>query len=194
MTVSDLYDAVRAYTNRPNLSNSEVRLWCDMATGALSVALREHPRNMRVGTHSQPAGSEVIRLPYDIAGLIELRTGNVVLEQYPHGMYQQMKESDCGYTQNGDCIELSQAPTEATTFTLVYFRTLPAQVIGGQPNWVMDLFPDVYLYRTLQEAAIALKDTANGPVWEAEATKRVQDLVAQGWNQNIAVASRIRLR
>ena len=194
MTVEELYDAVRSYTNRPNLSNTELRLWCDMATGALSVALREHPRNLRVGTHSQPAGNAIIRLPYDLAGLIELRSNGVVWEQYPHSMYQEMKAADCAFTQNGDCLELSQAPEEATAFTLTYYRTLPAQVIGGKPNWVMDLFPDIYLYRTLQEAAIALKDTVNGPIWAQEAALRLPALVAQGWNQNIAAAPKVRSR
>ena len=190
MTVEELYDAIRSYTNRPNLSDAEVKLWVDAATGALSVALREHPRNLKMGKHTQPAGSTILRLPYDIVGLVDVRANSVYWRQYPNGMIDTLKQKTCSFVQIGDCLELSQAPAEATDFYVMYHRTLPPLFISGKPNWVCDLFPDVYLYRALQEAAIALKDTANGAVWTSEATARIANLMAQGWNQNIAAGPR----
>lgn len=195
MTKSDLYAAVRTYLNRPQIPDAELNLFAEAAKGTLNTALREHPRNLRTGWHTNSANEELLPLPYDILSLRSIRRGDVLLEQYGPNFLQENSCSEYaaeGYVAQGNCVLLTQPQDEDTVYKIEYFQSLPQ--ITATSHWVRDFFPDVMLYAMLKEASVALKDRENGPVWAARADQALALLVSQGWNQNVAAGPKVRLR
>jgi hypothetical protein len=181
MTRLELYNAVRFYSNRPQLSDADLALLADSAKGALNTALRDHPRMRRSGRYVADAGQELLPLPYDIIALRTIKRGDVVLRQYAPTVTEYPCE---GFIERGDCVELTHVPDTQTTFTVEYAQSLP--LVTASAHWVRDWFPDVILYAMLRELAVALKDRENGPVWAQRAEQAIAMLAAQGWNQNVA--------
>ena len=190
MTPTQLFDSVRYYTNRPNESTTVLERWADMATGRLNTTLRDHPRMYRQGQYTAGVGQTQIPLPYDCLRIRGLRRGTTNLPQFTQANV--IVDCDDGFIERGDCLELTVAPTEETVYTINYHQALTPPTVNGGVNWVLQFFPDTYLYTTLSEAAVSLKDRENGPVWEQLAKERLAFLVAQGWDQNLADAPRCR--
>jgi hypothetical protein len=189
MTGAELFDAVRFYLNRPNQSNTDVAMWVSSATGKLNTLLRDHPRTYREGEYNASAGQTRIPLPYDMLQLRHVRRDNAQLAQFTAGNVEDCSD---GFIERGDCLEITAPPAMAAVYRIGYHRALTAPTVSGSVNWVLQFFPDVYLYTTLGEAAVALKDRDNGPVWDKLAQERIGALIAQGWNQNFANSPRIR--
>jgi hypothetical protein len=69
------------------------------------------------------------------------------------------------YTINSGEIEFVPAPDDAYPLTMVYYATLPSLSDTETSNWVLDLYPDLYLYGTLLHSAPYLSDDAKIQVW-----------------------------
>jgi hypothetical protein len=144
----------------------------------------------RQGQYTAGVGQTQIPLPYDCLRVRGLRRGATNLKQFTQGNV--VADCDDGYIERGGCLELTVAPTEETAYTINYHQALTPPTINGGTNWVLQFFPDTYLYTMLSEAAVSLKDRENGPVWEQIAKERLAFLAAQGWDQNVADAPRCR--
>ena len=158
MTPAQLFDSVRFYTNRSD-ANTVLMNFAEAATGRLNTALRDHPRMYRQGVHQQPALRTLLPLPYDCLQLRQLSVNGTVLRQYPATV---LTNGGCrpalGFIERGDCIELLTAPLESTQYTIGYCQALTApSPTAGENNWVLQFFPDVYLYTMLSDVAIAIK-------------------------------------
>jgi hypothetical protein len=189
MTRLELYNAVRFYANRPQLSDADLALLADSAKGALNTALRDHPRMRRIGRIVADAGQDMLPLPYDILALRTIKKGDGVLRQYA----PTVTEFECeGFIERGDCVELTHVPEVQTAYTVEYAQSLP--LITASVHWVRDWFPDAILYPMLRELAVALKDRENGPIWSQRAETAIAMLAAQGWNQNVAARPLVKSR
>lgn len=62
------------------------------------------------------------------------------------------------YSIRGTDLELLPAPASATTLELSYWKRLTA--LTGTANWLLSAHPDAYLYRSLFEAALYMRDSA----------------------------------
>lgn len=69
------------------------------------------------------------------------------------------------YTINSGEIEFVPAPDDAYPLTMVYYATLPPLSDTETSNWVLDLYPDLYLYGALLHSAPYLSDDAKIQVW-----------------------------
>jgi hypothetical protein len=58
----------------------------------------------------------------------------------------------------GRYIELAPAPAVSTLYDLVYYQTIPALSDDNTSNWLLANHPDIYLYGTLLQAAVWMKD------------------------------------
>jgi hypothetical protein len=194
MTPGAFFDQLNFYTNR-NDTVSDLANFAASATGRLNTALRDHPRMYRQGTHRQPAQRVLLPLPYDCLQLRSVERGDVLLRQYPQSLKGSALACSSieGFIERGDCIELLSPPQEETEYKVGYSQALTPPTSGGASSWVLEFFPDVLLYATLAEIAVAIKDRENGPIWQQEAARRIAELANQGWNQNIAVAPRVRV-
>lgn len=191
MTKSELISALQSYLNRPNLTEAPMLL--GMAEGELNRALREHPRNIRLREFQQNANNPYLRLPEDLLQLRGLYCSGEPLEQFPSTVTETC--GSCGFTERGNMLELMPPPAEDTVYRLDYHaRLTPLTDESEKVNWVQESFPDLYLYAALKESAIFLKDDQRYPIWVGEYTRRLDELLRQGWNQNIAAGPRLRLR
>lgn len=64
-----------------------------------------------------------------------------------------------GFSVHEGFIRLSPPPRAATTGDLYYFRGVPTITANdANTNWLLTRFPDVYLYRSMMEAALHMQD------------------------------------
>ena len=68
------------------------------------------------------------------------------------------------FTVFGDEIELAPTPDAAYTIEMVYRRTIPP-LAANDPNWLLTLAPDLYLYGALLESAPYIKEDGRIQTW-----------------------------
>ncbi len=68
------------------------------------------------------------------------------------------------FTIFGTEIELAPTPSSNVTIEMIYRKNIPTLVLND-PNWLLTLAPDLYLYGCLLEASPYLKDDARIQVW-----------------------------
>ena len=185
MMRTDLIVAVKAFLDRvseDSLSSATVNTWIDLVTGKLNVKLREHPRMFARKFLAVGEGNCLVPLPDDLLYLRTLRVGRRVLTQIAVTHGDMPKHT---YRMRGDVAELAGPLAENTTFTMDFARALTSE------NWVMDLFPHVYLHGCLVEASEWLRDTPTLAPRKKQFDSDVSDLTRQGWNEQTAVAPRV---
>jgi hypothetical protein len=186
MTRAELRAAIKRYLDRPTLADADVDLWIDITTGKLNTALAEHPRMHTRRLFTLPAGESLLPLPTDLLRLRVLRTGHTVWRLL--GAADAGYDSEWGpaYIMRGDVAEVFPCPAEDTTFAMDYHMAL------GSENWVMDLFPQVYVFGCLVEAAEWLKDAESMASRSALFASAIDALLAQGWNEQNSTGMRVR--
>ncbi len=193
MIRSELVTAVRDYLNRPNLSATTVGIWITMAEGILNRALREHSRNQVTATFTPAIDSTTIPLPEDMLQLLELRYKDLVLTQYMPTEREVAMEDPAGFIIVGQAIQLSATVTEPDMeYTMDYVAALKPLVYDEDNNWVSRVFPDVYLYATLAEAAVWLKDDARIAAMTTLRDGRLDAVAAEGWGRTISAVPVVR--
>lgn len=68
------------------------------------------------------------------------------------------------FTVFGDEIELAPTPEAAYTIEMVYRRNIPP-LAANDPNWLLTLAPDLYLYGALLESAPYIKEDGRIQTW-----------------------------
>ena len=71
------------------------------------------------------------------------------------------------YALTGGEIEVYPVPDGTYTSELYYYARVPALSDSETTNWLLEYFPDVYLYGALMHSAPYLKDDARIQVWAA---------------------------
>jgi hypothetical protein len=71
------------------------------------------------------------------------------------------------YTIVGRDMHFRKVPKEPTPIEVAYYAMVPALSETRTTNWLLQLWPDVYLYGALMHSATYLKDDSRLPVWEA---------------------------
>ena len=199
MNRGQLADAIRSYLNRPNLPAADINIMIASVEGELNRELKDHPRNARrtewtLPTHDD-AGNEltdktnIIPIPVDMAQMKTLKTSSIIYKQYPPGV----SDPEVGYVNRGDCLQVYPMPDRGTTFYLNYIAFLRPLQGDADTNWVSNYFADLYLYGTLKEAAVFLKNERNLSLWQKEFLRRLDGVRRQGWGQNIASSPRVRV-
>lgn len=186
MTQGELIAAVRRMLDRDTMPDSDVLLLLRTAHGEIDRRLREHPRNRVLRPWQHPEGGDRIPLP-DNCGRIEnlYTSSSEKVPRYPNLEKWQRP----GWVDGGDCLWIGESP--AQIFLLDYRQHLVWPDSASGENWVMSLFPDVYLYGALKEASVFLKDDARLALWRDEFRVRVGDVFLDGWESNVGAAARV---
>lgn len=195
MTYSQLVSAVRNYLNRPEMPEEDVSLLIATAEGELNRVLREHPRNIVYDATTTFQGAS-LPIPENLIGLISLRDEKG-LRYWQRSASSEGEVAPCQsqptYVDKGSCYVLSPMPEQGRRIYMDYHAALEPLSNAQPENWVSKLFPDVYLYAVLKEAAVFLKDDQRLAAWQKEFDRRAGELRLQGWNQSIASSPRISL-
>lgn len=75
--------------------------------------------------------------------------------------WSQMSGRPREYTITGERIYFSHLPDFAHTMTFEYYKAIEALSGSNTTNVILEAYPDLYLYGTLRQAYINLKDKAN---------------------------------
>lgn len=104
---------------------------------------------------------------------LEFRAG-VQLDEYRFGIANVAGQPRY-FTVFGDEIELAPTPDNAYTIEMVYRRNIPP-LATNDPNWLLTLAPDLYLYGALLETAPYIKEDGRIQTWGAGLSAALNDL------------------
>ena len=193
MNRGEVYAAARTMAGRPNMSSDDLDICVQMLEGELNRKLREHPRNLRRASYTLPTEAlatsppQYLRLPTDIARVESL----IDSDGNDYDVYSPKKRGNIerGYIPRGDCLEVIPTPEYESVWYLDYYAFLDS--ISGSDellNWVTTYYPDVYIFGLLKYIAVYTKDKENLAQWAKDFAQVLEDVVGQGWDQNIGAA------
>lgn len=132
------------------------------------------------------AEPEFISLPADFQSMRRVRLSSVTgkpslefrsgtqLDQYRLEISDVAGQPRC-FTVFGDEIELAPTPDDAYTIEMVYRKRIPP-LAANDPNWLLTMAPDLYLYGALLESAPYIKDDARIQTWGLGLSAALNDL------------------
>lgn len=135
------------------------------------IALMESEANRLLRTVNQEVpdiwvtDSETYLLPSDFRRLrkiyIDGNPDRPLVEMSPVTVPQRYS-GDAGipeaYYIEGRSISFAPPPAEQTAFRVTYFRKIPPLTSAAPSNWMLEEHPDIYLWGTLEQAAIYIRD------------------------------------
>lgn len=86
------------------------------------------------------------------------------------------------YTIQGSTVELYKTPDTSYTLQIGYFQKVDALSASNTSNFILDNWPDLYLYQTLTHSSPYLMEDERTPVWETRASKIMGELMIQDEN------------
>ena len=140
--------------------------------------------------------AEYVAVPSDFAGPIDLlltpTSGNILDLDYldsqnlqsikTKGLYpgytftQPASGSPKWYTVVGGQLQILPVADQAYTGELTYISRAPALSSSNQTNWILEDYPDAYLYGALTASAPYLRDDARITTWGTLFTAAVDDI------------------
>ena len=181
-TYAELQSAVADWLDRTDLTAA--------ITNFITIAESEFNRTIRhrkmITRADATIDSEYSATPadwYQTVSLI-LKTDPVCsLEYVTNEAMNALKESGSApgkplyYSHVGTEIQAYPAP-DGTGYSgeLVYYAQVPALSDSNTSNWLLDLAPDIYLYGSLKQSAMYLRDDERTGMWAALYQRAVDDL------------------
>ena len=173
-TYAELKTAVADFLNRDDLT-SAIPNFISLAEAGLNRDLRHWRQQRRV---SSVADEQYEQLPSDFikAESITISTshGEKALEFASIAEISRRKTASNDqagepvvFTYNAGQIEFVPAPDDSYPLTMVYYASLPTLSDSETTNWMLTLYPDIYLYGALVHTAPYLTDDARIQVWAA---------------------------
>lgn len=170
-TYDELKAAVADFLNRDDLTSS-VETFIALAESAMQRSLRhwrmESRANAVIDTQysAVPADFlEVIRF-YITSGTtrpLELISQSELLERKANS--SNTSGMPAYYAMTAGEIEVLPIPDGSYNAELHYYGQIPALSASNATNWVLEYFPDLYLYGALIHSAPYLKDDARLQIW-----------------------------
>ncbi len=173
---SALKDSVAAWLNEADL----VARIADFIALAEAVINRRVDHRQMTGVATLGVGNGRAVLPADFTAVRAVsldgqRQDFMTLDAYAAGATQ-------GYALAGG--ELVFVPPVSGTATLIYGRQVDPLSENGE-NWLLDAFPDVYLYGALSQAAPYLDDNDRAATWARLFEKAIAEINADGQAQSL---------
>jgi len=190
MNAQEIVQAVRDYTNRPNLTEFTIALWWRMTEGDVNRLIK-HPRMIVRADLTLSTDQQEIACPSNLLQMRNLFIGGELVPQYDMTNYHLADGQ--GYVVRGSTIRFNQSLAAGTVVELDYYGAVPPLSGEAPVNWISDLFPDVYIFGALKQAAIYLKDNASLQTWNGLYAQVMEGLDLQGWGQELSDGARIRL-
>lgn len=173
-TYSGLKTAIQTWLARADLS-SDVDDMIDMFEAWCN-------RNLRVPQMEQEAttaAAEYLALPVDFLEMRDIQWQGQPRRQLDYVTPSVADQYDTSgtsgipafYTLVGDQIRLIPAPNATTDVRMDYWKKVPALTNSNTTNWLLDLYPDAYLYGCLVHGQIRI------------ANPEIASFVSQGWAQ-----------
>jgi hypothetical protein len=173
----DLQDVVATYLQRANLT-AQIPLFIQLAEARLGSIIKTLPQQVALPYALVPAlGTNVITLPSDFGALIRATYKNIPLKfispeqmDMEHTMHHSHE-----FTLVGSNFFLQTLVDGCSTLTLYYFQALQGLSDSNESNWLLEDYPNLYLYSTMLEAVTYLMDDERIQVWEELLSEAIQE-------------------
>lgn len=171
-TYSELKTAVADFLNRDDLTDV-IPTFIALAESQISRDLRHWRQQRRVTT---TLNEKFENLPSDFLEAshfyIDTTEGEKTLEFASSAEISRRKVNHAGisgepavYTINSGQIEFIPAPDDGYTLTMCYYAKIVPLGDDNSTNWLLDYFPDIYLYGSLLHSSAYLQEDARIAVW-----------------------------
>ena len=97
------------------------------------------------------------------------------------------------YSLVGDQLRLIPAPDSATSIRIAYWKRLPPLSDAIPSNWLLDLYPDAYLYGPMVHGNLRIKDMDMAQQVQQGWTNIAADIQRAGKNSNVGSLLRVRV-
>ena len=171
MNYTSLRTQVSNYLNRQDIDNDQMDVFIKNAEAEFNRTIRHRKMVKRV---TASVDSHFTNLPLDW-----LEAVNVQLNVDPVKLLRQVSLETADqyraangdvtgtpdfYAIVGDTLELVPRPSSAQTVELTYYYKIPALHSDNLTNWLIEEYPDLYLYGVIKQALVFLMDDERLPV------------------------------
>lgn len=184
-TYSDLQASVIAWINRADLAS--------VIPDFITIAEAHHSRDLRVRkmitttTLSTVANTRGISLPTDFLEIENISILDSPERQLSYATVEQLDsvypnagqtDEPSLYTVEGDQILFGPTPDGVYSVSLLYYAKFPA-LASNSTNWLLTNHPTAYLYASLMQACIYIKDKSGAAEYKALYEEVAKDLQRQ---------------
>ncbi|WP_179400685.1 phage adaptor protein [Burkholderia guangdongensis] len=174
----DLQATIAAYLQRTNLT-AQIPVFIQLAEVKLRATIDTMEAQFTNDWLIQPAqGSNVVALPTDCASIANVIYGCKKLE---YTSVENLSTDPQRYGRGewstlGNNLYLQTYVDGVKLLVVNYFRTIQPLSEANPSNWLLEDWPNVYLYAVLVEAAKYLMDDERLPMWSEELESAVLDM------------------
>lgn len=169
LTYATLQSTVQSYLDRSDL-DSLVPTFIEMAEAKMKRTLRHHKMEKRA-TANTTAGTRTLSLPSDFLEMRSVKRNStywVPLESLPPQVlnaYAGVQGVPKYFALVGDELHLDPIPDSVYEIEMWYFA-FAVLSDSNTSNWLLETYPDMYIYGTLLEAEAYLMNDPRLPIWK----------------------------
>ena len=178
---SELQTAVGSWLNRSDLSTN-IPDFITLAEASFNRVLRTRNQITRA---TSSVNAQYVALPTDLLELfnIQVNTDPIKrLEQVSLDKADDLRSSLSSsgtpsyFAITGSNIELIPTPDDTKTIEIIYYAKITALTSTNTTNWLLDSYPDIYLYGTLVQAEPFLMNDERLGTWGTLLSKAQEEL------------------
>jgi hypothetical protein len=200
-TYQELKDQIINFVNKPDIDQT-VDTFIDLTEAEMSRRLR-HWRMERRSTAI--LNSQYVPLPSDFIEPVRLSitSGDTYVLEAESQAQLIDRRAEAGNTTGlpryyaiiDGTIEVFPTPDSDYTLEMVYVSKVQALTSSNTTNWVLDYFPDAYLYGSLMHTAPFLEEDQRLTVWSSLFEKAVESINQENANAKFGGAGlRVKIR
>ena len=200
-TYQELKDQIINFVNKPDIDQT-VDTFIDLTEAEMSRRLR-HWRMERRSTAI--LNSQYVPLPSDFIEPVRLSitSGDTYVLEAESQAQLIDRRAEAGNTTGlpryyaiiDGTIEVFPTPSSDYTLEMVYVSKVQALTSSNTTNWVLDYFPDAYLYGSLMHTAPFLEEDQRLTVWSSLFEKAVESINQENANAKFGGAGlRVKIR
>ena len=165
MNYTGLRTQVSNYLNRGDISDAQMDVFIDNAEAELNRMVRHRKMIKRVTAN---ISAHFTTLPADWLEAVNVQLNTdplTLLRQVTLETADQYRENNGDTTGTpqfyaivGETLELVPRPSAEVTLELTYYSKIPALSETNTSNWLIEEYPDLYLYAVAKQACIFLMD------------------------------------
>lgn len=179
MTYAQLVIAIGSFLNRQDL-DAVIPTFVQLAEARMNRVIRTRSMEYRV---SAVIDTQFSTLPVDFLEMRNIQINDnpvIALEYVTPQQADKLRASGIEgkpryFSVVANRLELIPAPATGTVVEMVYYQSLQALNDASPSNWLLTNHPDIYLYGSLVQAALYLKDDPTA--WATLFDSAVQELV-----------------
>lgn len=179
-TYAELQTELGNWLNRSDLT-SQLPEFVELAEARFDREINHHRMYKR---STAPLASQYIDLPDDWIHAVAISIDTtprqevqpITIDQYTEWRYKYNTSAQpIFYAIIEDTLAFLPSPDDTYTVEMIYKARLP-DLATNSTNWLLDNYPDLYLFASLAEAALYVMDSERHQIWDGRTRDLLQSL------------------